>query len=77
MDLKACKILFFQLQIFKQALQKMEENGCRNVQNIDVDIGLVYWWVPLQWSVECTVHFAIHPLPFQVKMHTITSSLDQ
>lgn len=37
------QVLFSLLQIFKQALQKLEENGSRHVQNIDVDIGLVYW----------------------------------
>lgn len=31
------------LQIFKQALRKMEENGNGNTENIAVDIGLVYW----------------------------------
>jgi hypothetical protein len=33
----------FLLQIFKQALLKMEENGNRHAENIEVDIGLVYW----------------------------------
>ncbi|XP_069699062.1 kinesin-like protein KIF23 isoform X2 [Periplaneta americana] len=41
-------------EIFKHALRKMEENGNAEVQNIDVDIGLVYCLGPPFPSFELT-----------------------